>query len=114
MFCNSGISSINLPKELEKIGEWAFRECNNLKQISLPENIEEIPSGCFYKSGLEEIVVPRKVKKIGGYYFFGGAFQGCENLQNIIFDQGSELTEIGDRAFLECRNLRSICLPYKL
>ena len=42
-FCKCDIVSIDLPKELEKIGEWAFYDCSNLKCISLPKNIEEIP-----------------------------------------------------------------------
>ena len=53
-------------------------------------------------------MIPRKMKKIVG------AFQGCKNLQSVIFEQGSELTEISDNAFRECKSLKSIVLPNKL
>ena len=86
-----------------------------MTHISLPENIEEIPEGCFSYSGLEEIVIPRKVKKIvGGDNYYAGAFQDCESLQSIVFEQDSELMEIGNKEFYKCKNLRNICLPDKL
>ena len=52
--------------KLKEIQKGAFSNCNSLKHIFLPENIEEIHEGCFNKSGLEEIMIPRKVKEIGG------------------------------------------------
>ena len=76
-----------------EIGDYAFRNCKSLKRIYLPESIEVIPQKCFCDSGLEEIVIPRKVKKIIG------AFQRCENLRSVVFEHGSELTEIGNYAF---------------
>ena len=100
--------------QLREIGTDVFRYCSSLKRISLPENIEEIPQGCFCGSGLEEIVIPRKVKKIVGVDDYHGAFRDCKNLRNVIFKQGSELTEIGNWAFGECESLQSICLPDKL
>ena len=59
---------------MKEIENYAFRDCSSLKRISLPENIEEIPQGCFCGSGLEEIVIPRKVKKIVGNDDYNGAF----------------------------------------
>ena len=79
-----------------------------MKHISLPESIEEIPQGCFRESGLEEIAIPRKVKKIIG------AFEGCWNLRSVVFEHGSELAEIGNWAFSGCKSLKSICLPDNL
>ena len=85
-----------------------------MKRISLPENTEEIPPGFFCYSGLEEIVIPRNVKKIvdGGILY--GAFCSCENLRSVTFEKGSDLTEIGNNAFYECWSLKSIRLPNKL
>ena len=85
-----------------------------MKHISLPESIEEIPQGCFCDSGLEEVVIPQNVKKIIGIGDYVGAFQDCENLRNVAFEQDSELTEIGNNTFYKCKSLRSICLPDKL
>ena len=99
--------------QLKEIGKNAFYFCNDLKRISLPQNIEEIPECCFYGSGLEEIVIPRKVKKIVGDDYYG-TFNSCKNLRSVVFEQGSELTEIGRNAFFECKSLESIYLPDKL
>ena len=85
--------------QLREIGEYAFLCCDNLKRISLPENIEVVPKGCFCASELEEIVIPRKVKKIGC------AFYNCKNLRRVVFEQGSELAEIGSFAFQGCKSL---------
>ena len=43
-----------------------------------------------------------------------GAFQGCKSLRSVIFEQGSELVEIGNWTFCLCESLQSICLPDKL
>ena len=100
--------------QLREIGIDAFRGCSSLKRISLPESIEEIPQGCFYKSGLEEIVIPRNVKKISSGNSYSSAFSNCENLRSVVFEQGSELTEISKYTFYECKSLKNICLPDKL
>ena len=59
-------------------------------------------------------MVPRNVKKIIGTNNNFGAFQDCKNLRSVVFEQGSELTEIGEKAFSECTSLQDICLPDKL
>ena len=59
-------------------------------------------------------MIPRKVKKIGGNGYFNGAFEYCRNLRSVVFEKGSELTEIGDSAFRECKNMQKIFLPDNL
>ena len=54
------------------------------------------------------------MKKIGSTDDLDGAFHSCENLRSVVFEQGSELAEIGDNAFYGCKNLQNICLPDKL
>ena len=55
---------------------------------------------------LEEIVVPRKVKRIvSSNYYFDGAFKFCKNLRSVVFEPGSELTEICNRKFYRCESL---------
>ena len=66
-----------------------FYECTSLKEISLPEGLENIREGCFYQSGLEEITIPRSVKRIEE-----GAFYECKSLQKVVFQEGSELKEL--------------------
>ena len=39
------------------------------------------------------------------------AFEGCKNLQTIIFEENSSLKDVGKRCFAWCENLESIELP---
>ena len=58
---------------LKKIGNWAFWECKNLKNIRFPDGLETIGKDCFENSGLEEVVLPASVKNVES-----GAFSACE------------------------------------
>lgn len=46
-----------------------FRGCTGLKTISLPPNLEMIPTRCFYGSGLTSLEIPYGVKEIGSCAF---------------------------------------------
>ena len=74
-----------------------FWGCTSLKEISLPEGLESIGWGCFKGSGLEEITIPKSVKRIDGEYVNGhyyGAFYECTSLRKVVFQEGSELKEL--------------------
>ena len=49
---------------LKKIGNVAFCNCTNLKNVQLPDGLETIGICCFEDSGLEEIIFPASVKSI--------------------------------------------------
>ena len=66
-----------------------FYECTSLKNIDLPEGMESIGEGCFWESGLEEINIPKSVKKIEK-----SVFSECKSLQKVVFEKGSELKEL--------------------
>ena len=65
--------------------------------------LEKIGNGSFCKSGIKRIVIPKGVVKIQA-----GAFGDCENLRVVVFEAGSLLKKIGDRAFWKCKNMRNI------
>ena len=49
---------------------YAFEECKNLKQISIPENVTEIQYAVFRGcESLEKIDIPDTIEKIGGNSF---------------------------------------------
>ncbi|MDE7414083.1 MAG: leucine-rich repeat domain-containing protein [Muribaculaceae bacterium] len=52
------------------------------------------------------LVVSREVKRIGSY-----AYRDRVDIAEVRFEDASELTSIGDYAFLGCSNLRRIILP---
>lgn len=81
-----GLSKITLSENTVQIGDFAFKWCDNLKSLIVP-NISEISPGsfmCCYK--LEEIDIPDSVKKIGE-----GAFWKCENITLSIPESVEEI-----------------------
>lgn len=59
-----------------------------------------------YHSGITEIIIPKTVKEISGY-----AFYGMNNLKTVSIDSGSILESIGEGAFMNCKSLAAITLP---
>ena len=73
------------------------------KKIVFPESIEEISACCFLSFDIEEIVINSKLKKISPLAF------ALPNLKYIVLNDG--LVEIGDQAFIKCKNLKYAILP---
>ncbi|HIT77172.1 MAG TPA: leucine-rich repeat protein [Candidatus Limihabitans stercoravium] len=80
-------------------------------------NVIEIPSsvdgyvvagfgGIFANTDVSEIVIPVGVTSIGSY-----AFNNCQNLSKITFEEESQLRFIGEYAFSNCLSLTSIDIP---
>ena len=80
-FCESPLSSINLPEGLTTIEDMAFAECGSLTSITFPSSLRTI--------GTE-------------------AFDNCHSLAQISFSSG--LQEIGMNAFSFC-NLTQVDVP---
>lgn len=98
------ISFIN-NSQLQTIGANAFADCVNLKNISLPSGVTEIPYGAFENcKELESVTIPSGVAKIGAQ-----AFCGAEKLSFTSLP--ASVTEIGELAFFGCKGSSSIALP---
>ncbi len=80
-FCESALSSINLPEGLTTIEDLAFAECGSLTSVTLPSTLETI--------GNE-------------------AFDNCRSLARVSFSDGLE--EIGGNAFSFCK-LTQVDIP---
>ena len=87
---NDSISSVVLPNGLKKIGNQAFRGHASLTQIKFPDTLKTIESGAFWGCGLEEIVIPKNITKIGADAF---RFVGPKRV--VIYGN----TKIGNNAF---------------
>lgn len=55
---------------------------------------------------LQSIVIPKYITCIGSY-----AFANCSSLTEVIFEENSTLTAIGNSAFSKCSALTSITIP---
>jgi len=99
----AGISSIQLPNTLETIGESAFKE-TALAKIDIPSGVAQIGDMAFYNcKNLKEVQLSTSLKSIGY-----GTFIGCTSLENVQVP--SSVTSIGELAF-EASGLKSISLP---
>ena len=60
-----------------------FRECENLKSITLPSTLVRIDDFAFYNcKNLTSLTIPARVSYIGV-----GAFSGCDALESVVFEE---------------------------
>jgi hypothetical protein len=88
-----------------KFGRYVFNNCDQLKSLSIGNNVLAIGYHNFGDCTLiTDLVIPNSVKSIEIY-----AFSGIDNLKNITI--GSSVSSIGDYAFLGCFQIEKIlCL----
>lgn len=89
------------------LGNQAFRDCNTLVEVVIPEGITTIGEFCFYMlDNLKKVYIPASVTVINK-----DGFTRCVALTDVIFAENSNLSTIGNMAFSECSSLVSISLP---
>lgn len=117
-FARNSNLQIALPASVTSIGKYSFAYCPNIIFDMSKTKIEVIPDYTFYNcpnlkdfrkpeenGGYVGIVVPKTLKKIGAY-----AFYGCSNVNQVVF-KGTTLKSIGTGAFQTCGNLHDIDIP---
>ena len=86
-------------------GVGAFRNCESLTSINIPDSVTEIGYSAFRGcTSLTSIDIPNSVTTIGGY-----AFYDCTSLTSVTIP--NSVTEIADCAFLSCTSLTSVNIP---
>ncbi|MBP3550139.1 MAG: leucine-rich repeat domain-containing protein [Alistipes sp.] len=101
-----GIMRFDAPVTI--IGDSAFRDCNLLTSITIPDSVTEIRCHAFYRcSKLLEVSGGSNISYIRAY-----AFSGCLCLKN--FNIPESVTTIGYSAFSACHSLTSITIPDKV
>lgn len=118
-FSSTGITEIELPESLERIGNGAFSSCAGLQKVAVPENVKEIGQYAFgWCENLGSITLPfvgrtKDSEQYIGYVF--GADRYSENasyipkaLKTVVITGG---TKIGDGAFYNCAGLENIIIP---
>lgn len=88
-------SEVSIPKTISRndksykvvgIGYRAFKDCKNLKSISIPEGLKEIDTEAFYGcSSLKKIAIPSTTASIDQT-----SFKLCDNLTEIKVDENNE------------------------
>ncbi len=99
----ANLTEISLPSGLTSIGDYAFSGCSSLGDIVIPANVTHIGIRAFYGAGLVSVIIPDKVTEINQE-----TFSNCSNLENVTFGKG--ITGIGKKAFSGCLKLKNIAL----
>ena len=101
-------SSITLPDTLTRISGYAFRDCENLTQIIIPEGVTSIGFDTFESCrSLAIVSLPSTLNELGSY-----TFEDCASLSSIVIPKG--IREIPYGCFYNCNTLKQISLPTNL
>lgn len=98
------LENINLPNSIERIETEAFELCSKLNNINLGLNLTKIGHAAFSGTGLTYVHIPDNVIDFGE-----SVFAGCTSLQEVILGKGLE--GIPDATFSDCTQLTEIELP---
>ncbi len=98
------LEEVQWEKGIRVIGSGSFSNCKYLKTMELPETVTVIGGGAFHGSGITQLKIPERVKRLDEY-----VFEDCYNLTSITLPEG--LVSIGDNAFYSCGKLEEIYIP---
>ncbi|MCM1186910.1 MAG: leucine-rich repeat protein [Lachnoclostridium sp.] len=92
----SSLSNVKLPEKLEYLGYMAFGDCDSISSIEIPQKLSS--------AGVESIWLGG-----GPNYRDGGPFTYCDNLKEVVFEEGT--TKIADNLLTWCENLETVQIP---
>ena len=109
------MTDLVMPDTVRVIGESGFRECRNLKNATLSNELCEIGAFAFRDcDALENVTMPGEMRypdSSNGMIGIG-CFEGCGLLHEIVIPDG--VAVIGANAFHNCAALESVTLPRSL
>lgn len=104
--CNQ-LTSIQIPEKIKSIGSFAFSNCLKLSEVTIASNttLTELEDGTFYNcSALKNITLPNQIVALGD-----SVFAYCSQLETI--QVSNQLVSIGNNCFTWCSSLQSITIP---
>lgn len=109
LYAKSGTTFDDIPEGTTIIGHYAFNQ-RQMTSITIPNTVKTIGRYCFANmSALTTITIPNSVTFLGD-----NAFRTNVNIEEIIFEEGSQVTTIRAWTFANCYKLKNIQLPDSL
>ncbi len=91
-------------QRVTSIGSNAFKDCTDIKSVTIPDSVTEIKGNAFYQcTSLTRVTFGNSVTSIGIY-----AFAYCSSLSDVSWV--NSVTTIGTGAFYECKALTSVTI----
>lgn len=78
---------------------------NKDEVLVIPSGTKEVTRATVPEKSIKQVIIPASVEKIGM-----SAFDECDELESVVFEENSKLKEIGHSAFSKCP-LKSINIP---
>ena len=102
-FFMSGVKSVEFNNKIKEIPAYTFASCRNLKEITVPDSVENIEEGAFRDcTSLEIVTLGEYVASLGvdcfsntkiksihlgqSVYEISGAFRDCKTLESVTVD----------------------------
>ena len=106
MFYNCrSLTSLKLPKTVNRIELYAMQYCKSLQKCTLPESLSEINDKAFANTNLSEVTFPASLTSIKSKVFYE-----CSNLKTLRFTSSSVPT-FGQDVFEDCSKLEKVYVP---
>ena len=103
------LEEIIMPNTIETIGAQAFRDCSGLKKINLSTSLYSIGNKAFANcESLTELKFPDSLIEISGNSF-GRSLENCSSLKTVYIGKG--FTTFPSSIFDECDALENIYMP---
>lgn len=115
-----------IPKDIITIRNNAFNGFDKVMSVTLPEGIKDI-SGAFSHTGLQEVIVPKTVRKCESSFSccyalkkvtfcpdgedtdMKHAFENCDSLKELVIADGVKV--LSESMFAYCTSLESVYVP---
>lgn len=99
------LTRASIPASAAVIGDWAFRGCSSLSNVTIGKGVQKIGYAAFRQcDALQAISIPDSVTEIGDW-----AFSNCPALTRVVLSAG--LSVIGNSVFYEDAALTTVTIP---